>query len=210
MLTLESIIESILIKDHWQTFDLPMTPFGFIRLGDQLKNLNQKSPQVYIHVCDEGVLRNKVLRIGKAEDGVYQRWIKSTNGHCSTFLWAIGESERYGHNNAIRYPDYLLFFASLHGLKTKLYVLTCQNGAKGKGAARASEAALIAHCSPMWDGIRKKYKNFVDQDNHESITALGGALSVFRKQQSDEKVFSELIPKLNELGTDIGGIFEGF
>ncbi len=95
-------------------------------------------------------------------------------------------------------------------MKTKLYVLTCQNGVKGKGAARASEAALIAHCSPMWDGIRKKYNGFINQDNHESITALGGAIAAFQRQRNGEKVFSEQIPDLLELGTEIGGIFEGF
>jgi hypothetical protein len=213
-LTLETIIESILNKDHWQAFDLHMSPHGFDRLSNELNSLDQRTPQVYVHVCDEGVLKSKVLRIGKAESGINRRWIKDTNGHLSTFLWSIGKSEKYTYKNAIRYPVYLLFFASLFGLNTKLYVLTCQSGAKGKGAARASEQALIACRPPIWESYRKYDKlgkNYpilsgktADRDIHESVSELGGAYAAIKRQRSGEKPFSKPIPDLLGLGVNMG------
>ena len=154
MLTLDCLIDCILQRKHWQSFDLLMTEQGFKHLGNEISILNQIKPQVYIHVCEEGVLKNKVLRIGKAESGIYQRWVKAKNGHRATFLWATGDSEMLGHKNAERYPEYLLFFASLSGLKTKIYALTCQADFKGKMTARASEKALIGYFSPMWEDLK--------------------------------------------------------
>jgi hypothetical protein len=218
MLTLENIIASILNKDHWQTFDLHMTTLGFEGLSDKLNSFNQKSPQVYIHVCNEGPLKNKVLRIGKAERGVYERWINDGNGHLNTFLWAVGKSEKYGHKNAIAYPKYLLFFASLFELKTKLCVLTCQPGNKGKGAARASEKALICQFPPMWESY-KKYEKFgknyavlsgkdLDQEIHASVTELGGAYAAISRQRGGDKIFSKPVPDLIDFGANIGGSIE--
>jgi hypothetical protein len=208
MLTLDCLIDCILEKKHWQSFDLLMTEQGFVHFGNEDGILNQRKPKVYIHVCDEGVLKNKVLRIGKAESGIYQRWVKAKNGHRARFLWATGDSELYGHKNAERYPEYLLFFASLYGLKTKIYTLTCQADFEGKMTAQASEKALIGYFSPMWEDLKKLYKNFVDPDNRQSVTALGGSIAAIRMQRSGEMIFSKQIPDLIDLGSNIGGSIE--
>ena len=159
ILTLEQIINCILSENLWQPFDLSMTADGFESLGNELKELNQKTPQVYVHVCDEGILKNKVLRIGKGESGIYKRWITAKDGHQNTFLWAIDKTKNcYGKENALNYPNYLLFFALLNGLRTKLHILSFENGKDGKFAARSAEQALLGHYSPLWELFKIQYK----------------------------------------------------
>jgi len=203
MLKLTTITNCIFNKDHWQHFDLHMTPSGFTQLSDQLNSFDQL-PQVYIHVGNEGCLKNKVLRIGKAESGIKNRWIKDSNGHMNTFLWAIGESKKYGKKNAKKYPKYLLFFAGLFKLKTKLYILNCEKGTNGKAACRASEEALIGHFSPTWQYFRK-YEKFEpnypllsgknkDTDFHTLIEEHGGALKAIYAQREGREIFSKQIP----------------
>ena len=87
--------EDPLKHEYWQTFDLLLTPEGFDKFKHEINSLNQKVAQVYVHVCDEGPLNHEVLRIGKAKHGVIDRWVKQSWGHGNTFLWSIGESERY-------------------------------------------------------------------------------------------------------------------
>jgi hypothetical protein len=215
MLSLEKILEVVLPKENWRSFELEMTPVGFKRLGRELDSWDHSEPQVYVHVCTEGPLRNKVLRVGKAEAGINQRWLRATDGHCSTFLWASGDSDRYKCHNAIKYPKYLLFFASLYGLKTEIYVLSCERGDKGKGAARASEEALIAHFSPIWEHFKEYQKldpcfprlsgRNQDKDFHALVTTLGGAHAVIRSQRNEETAISKAIPDALNLGISVGG-----
>lgn len=203
MLTLENITDVILKKDHWQVFDLHMTPLGFEKLGNCLASLNQTSPQVYVHVCDEGGLENKVLRIGKAESGVYTRWIKAIDGHRYTFLWAVGHCEKYGPERAKKYLAYLLFFAGLLEVRTKLYVLTCQDGDRGKGAARASEKALISYYPPLWERYRRLISaTRLSQDILESIKKPGGARLVLAEQRKGK---NHPIPDLCKMCFDSDG-----
>ena len=161
ILTLKRLSNCILSDKPWQVFDLSMSVDGFAALNSELKKINQKMPQVYIHVCDQGILKNKVLRIGKAETGIYNRWLSAKDGHKNTFFWAIDKTKKYyGEKNAEGYPNYLLFFALLNDLKTKLYVLSCQDGKDGQFVARSAEQALIGHFSPLWETYRVKFKKF--------------------------------------------------
>lgn len=106
----------------YESYDLNMTVDGFEQVSNAMKIANKNNPQVYIHVGDQGAIENQVLRIGKAESGAYLRWMSSTNGHKNTFYWSIGESEKYKISNAENFANYLLFFASLVNLMTKLFI----------------------------------------------------------------------------------------
>lgn len=194
------MIEVILINEIWESFDLEMTKSGFERLKEQLSVYNYRRPQVYVHVIDEGPLRNKVARIGKAESGILNRWINSSNGHQATFLWAIGGSDKYGEKNAERYPSYLLYFSLLNELKTKLYVLSCQKGQDGKSAARSAEKALIGHFLPLWESYKRAFKKQKDFDLNE-LSKYGGALNKF--MQRSESLLSYLA-KIGVIPEDIG------
>jgi hypothetical protein len=60
----------------------------------------------------------------------------------------------------------------------------------------------------MWEDLKKLYKNFVDPDNRQSVTALGGSIAAIRMQRSGEMIFSKQIPDLIDLGSNIGGSIE--
>lgn len=174
-------------EDHlrdgcWQTFDLLMTPSGFDQFKQELVFLNQKKPQVYVHVCNEGILNNEVLRIGKAKNGVIDRWIKQSWGHGNTFLWSIGESERYA-SYAARYPNYLAFFASLTGLNTKLYVLTCES----TESMNQTEKDLIKYFHPIWESYKKTIRNYFLQypESKLPISNYGGARKEILRQRNE-------------------------
>ena len=113
-------------QELWHSYELRMTPKGFFTLEHNLESSKQEGPQIYVHKGLEGPLKNKILRVGKAKKGAIDRWINQTWGHRNTFLWSIGESRRYA-SYAKKYPNYLLFFAGLFELRTKLYVFSCQS-----------------------------------------------------------------------------------
>lgn len=188
-------------NDNLLILDLHMSPNGFERIGDKLKGLDKKLPQIYIHVGDEGKLKNQVLRIGKAHEGVYTRWITSSNGHKNTFLWSIGELDKY-RNHAEEYALYLLFFASLNELNTKLYVVTVST----KQETKRYEKELIEYFGPIWEQYKYiprnntnypiltgKHKN---KEIHASVTRLGGALKVITRQRNRINPYSHMIQDL--------------
>lgn len=201
ILTLERLMNCILSEKPLQVFDLSMSVDGFVSLANEPKISNQKMPQTYIHVCDQGALKNKVLRIGKAESGVYKRWVTAKNGHQNTFFWAIDETKNYyGQKNAQNYPNYLLFFALLNGLRTKLYVLSCQHGKDGQYAARSAERALIGHFSPLWEIYKVKFKNQSDFDPIE-LSKCGGALNQLKiRNESLVSYITTLGVNLEDIG----------
>lgn len=184
-----------------QVIDLHMTTNGFEQASKDLMRLDSKKPQVYIHVGAEGAFDNQILRVGKGADGAYKRWMRDTNGHKNTFLWAIGESKKY-KNSAQRYPNYLLFFASLAGLKTKLYLLTY----KDIGDAENQESALTKHYDPIWEQLKRlpksnsNYPYLTTQKRNEEVAALasgfGGALEIIEQQRSGRSPFSHPIQDL--------------
>jgi hypothetical protein len=179
-----------------------MSPDGFQKTSDELKSLDKKSPQVYVHVGSEGNLENQVLRIGRAKSGVYRRWMTSTTGHKNTFFWSIGVSEKYKKENAEKYPLYLLFFASLYELKTKLYVCTFQTEQK----AKICENKLIKYYGPIWEQYKifprsnRNYPILTGRNkNKEIVTSVGrlrGALDAINKQRQGNKPFSQPIQDL--------------
>ncbi|WP_353662458.1 hypothetical protein [Hydrogenimonas sp. SS33] len=57
-------------------FDLLMNEEGFADFSTEVKKLNKKIPQVYVHVCVDKICKNQILRIGKATIGIIERWIK--------------------------------------------------------------------------------------------------------------------------------------
>ncbi len=89
-------IKDLLENKNWKTYDLKMTKVGFENFTNKVISLNEKKPQVYVHVCIDKILQNEVLRIGKATNGIIKRWVKDKNGHNRTFLWSIGETDNYG------------------------------------------------------------------------------------------------------------------
>ena len=106
-------IEDLLKNEDWKVFDLKMTKSGFHNFTNEVISANERKPQIYIHVCVDEILQNEVLRIGTATNGIIERWIKSGSGHGSTFLWSIGESQKY-KSYAKDYSNYLIFFAELN------------------------------------------------------------------------------------------------
>jgi hypothetical protein len=192
-------VENILNK---YGVDLHMSPAGFEQASDELKKIDKKSPQVYVHVGSEGNIENQVLRIGSAVSGVYRRWMNSTNGHKNTFLWAIGESDKLTKENAEAYPLYLLFFAGLSELKTKLYVLTFQT----REEAKTHEKKLMNYYGPIWEiykyypRMNKKYPFLSGQKKNREIVAsvarLGGALEAIKEQRYGNNPFSQPIQDL--------------
>lgn len=191
-------------QENMQVIDLHMSINGFEQTCDKLERLDNKKPQVYVHIGAEGYLDNQILRIGKGADGAYKRWMKDTNGHKNTFLWAIGESRTY-KNSAKRYPNYLLFFASLAGLKTKLCLLTYENIEETEN----QESALTAHYDPIWEQLKRlpksdsNYPFLTTQKRNEEVAALassyGGALEIIEKQRSGRSSFSYPIQDLVQM-----------
>ncbi len=193
---------NILYNENQLILDLHMSPNGFEKASNELKKLDKKLPQVYVHVISEGNLENQVLRVGRALSGVYTRWMASTNGHKNTFFWSIGQSEKYKKENAEEYPLYLLFFASLIELNTKLYVLTF----KTKQEAKNCEKELIEYYSPIWEKYKifprsnKNYPVLTGKNKNKEIVAsvarLGGALEAIKKQRDGNDPFSQPIQDL--------------
>ena len=138
----------------FQVFDLHMSQEGFVKVSSELKEMHRRSPQIYVHVGVEGVLKNQVLRIGRAKNGTYNRWMQTGNGHKNTFFWSIGESDRYGQRNAEAYSNYLLFFAALFNQKTKLYVIDVN-----EEEMSAKEDELIREYNPIWEQYRSLLKS---------------------------------------------------
>ena len=186
-----------------------MSPNGFEKASDELKRFDTKSPQVYVHVGSEGNLENQVLRIGSAQTGVYRRWMNSTNGHKNTFLWSIGKCDKYKKGNAEEYPNYLLFFASLFELRTKLYVYSFSS----KEQAKDCEEALIDYYAPIWERyyvlsgkkrsfprLTRNFPRLSGQNKNKKIVAsvarLGGALDAIEKQRDGNDPFSQPIQDL--------------
>ncbi len=175
-------IEDLLKNNDWKVFDLNMTKSGFDNFSNEIISLNEVRPQVYVHVSIDKILQNEVLRIGSAKNGIIQRWISGTNGHGSTFLYSIGESERY-KNEAIKYQNYLIFFAELKDLNTKLYILNCETDESMKN----TEKELIKYFNPIWEQFKKPIKDYlkINQNIKESATPCGGAIQIINKDFND-------------------------
>ena len=175
-------IENLLNKQNWKVFDLKMTKQGFDSFNDKIASLDESKTQIYVHVSIDTILQNEVLRIGSAKNGVVERWIKGTNGHGSTFLYSIGESERY-KNSARKYQNYLIFFAELKGLNTKLYVLDCETTESMKNI----EKELIKYFNPIWEQFKKPIKIYLEENQNikESASLCGGAIKIINKNFSN-------------------------
>ena len=155
-----------------------MTVDGFTSLESLLSVENSPNPQVYIHEDKE---TGRILRIGKATNGVLDRWIKNTSGHACTFLWAIGKSHRY-QNMAIRYPHYLAFFAGLHGRNTLLHVLTVDPLELSKTETKFRHK----HC-PVWEYyLRDSATKYLRTNKMyvEAVAELGGAIKIINNQRA--------------------------
>ena len=172
-------IQSILIPEKWKVFNLEMTKSGYEFFSNELQKLNETNPQIYIHISIDNNFKKNILRIGSAKNGVIHRWIKSSNGHGSTFLYSIGESERY-KNSATRYPNYLIFFAEQYTLKTQLYVLDCKDDISMKNI----EKELIKYFNPTWEQFKKVIKEYLKLHIDIKIRAsqLGGALEILNTE----------------------------
>ncbi len=171
----------MLIPEKWKVFNLEMTKSGYDIFSNEIKKLNETNPQIYIHIFIDNNLKRNILRIGSAKNGIINRWIKSSNGHGSTFLYSIGESERY-KNSATRYPNYLIFFAELHTLKTQLYVLNCKDDISMKNI----EKELIKYFNPTWEQFKKVIKEYLEShiDIRIQASKFGGALGVLNEENS--------------------------
>ncbi|NND00002.1 MAG: DUF2726 domain-containing protein [Gammaproteobacteria bacterium] len=153
-----------------QAFDLHMSPEGFAKLSSELKAVHGGAPQVYIHVGAEGELKNQVLRIGRAKNGTYNRWMQAVSGHKNTFFWAVGESDGYTRKNAVKYSNYLLFFAALLNQKTKLYVIEVE-----AENMLAKEKELIKEYTPVWEQFRDTLKN---SEEYPTLTGKNKNLAI--------------------------------
>lgn len=171
-------IENLLNNQNWKVFDLKMTKQGFDNFSDKIISLNESRAQIYVHVSIDTTLQDEVLRIGSAKNGIVERWIKGTNGHGSTFLYSIGESKRY-KNSAKKYQNYLIFFAELKNLNTKLYVLDCETTESMKNL----EKELIKYFNPIWEQFKKPIKLYLKENQDIKVTAslCGGAIQIINK-----------------------------
>lgn len=145
------------IAPNFQVFDLHMSQEGFVKVSSELKEAHRRTPQIYVHVGVEGGLKNQVLRIGRAKNGTYNRWMQTGNGHKNTFFWSIGVSDHYGQKNAEAYSNYLLFFAALFNQKTKLYVIDVKEEEMSD-----KEVELINEYNPIWE----QYKSLLKSSKH--------------------------------------------
>ena len=186
--------DDLLKKGNWQTFDLLMTSQGFDNLKYELESINQRAPQIYVHVCAEGTLKNEVLRIGKAKYGVIDRWIKQGWGHGNTFLWSIGKSKHYA-SHADKYPNYLAFFACLKGLETKLHVLSCES----IESMNQIEKDMIKYFHPIWESYKKSIKQYFKQNPEikQPISKYGGAERAIISQRNGVSSLSQFIPDVS-------------
>lgn len=186
-------------------FDLHMSPEGFAAMSAELKKAHRRTPQIYVHVGTEGKLKNQVLRIGRAKNGTYNRWMQAGNGHQNTFFWAIGESDRYSQINAADYPNYLLFFAGLFDQKTKLYVIDVNEDDMVDG-----EQTLIEEYRPIWEQYRdtlkfsKQYPTLTgknrDQGIVDAVAKLGAARRLIFEQRKLSNDLANKLPDVMSLG----------
>ena len=170
---------------EWKSFDLLMTPSGFDNFRREIMASNHKKAQVYVHVCDEGILNQKVLRIGKARNGVIDRWVNQSWGHGNTFLWPLGETKHY-ESYADKYPNYLIFFACLIGLKTKLHVISCES----TGSMNQIEKDMIQSLGPIWERYKKSIRWYFERnpETKQPIAEWGGAKKAILSQRNGESV----------------------
>jgi len=175
-------IEDLLKNKDWKVFDLRMTKFEFEDFTNKIIFLNEVRLQIYVHVSVDKILQNEVLRIGTATNGIINRWIKSSSGHGSTFLWSIGESYKY-KSYAKDYPNYLIFFAELKNINTKLYVLNCET----KESMLNIEKELIKYFNPIWEQFKKPIRNYfkINQDIKKLVIPCGGAIKIINKDFND-------------------------
>jgi hypothetical protein len=178
-------------KELWHSFDLLMTPKGFSILKHNFETSIQKAPQVYVHKGLDGPLKNKILRVGKAKKGAIDRWFNQTWGHSSTFLWSIGESRRYA-SYAKKYPNYLLFFAGLFELRTKLYVFSCQSIED----MNQIEKIIIHNFCPVWESYKKNIKSYFTYNPvmKENASKYGIAKSLISNQRKENMILLQGIP----------------
>ena len=175
-------IKDLIENKDWKTFDLTMTKVGFDNFKDNVISVNERKPQVYVHISIDEILQNEVLRIGTATNGIIDRWIKSASGHGSTFLWSIGESQKY-KSYAKDYPNYLIFFAELKNINTKLYILNCET----KESMLNVEKELIKYFNPIWEQFKKQIRNYfkINQDMKKLAIPCGGAIEIINKDFND-------------------------
>jgi hypothetical protein len=195
--------------DETSVFDLDMTPEGFDKVSSELKEAHRRTPQIYIHVGVEGNLKNQVLRIGRAKNGTYNRWMQSGNGHKNTFFWSIGESDSYTQKNAADYPNYLLFFASLFNQSTKLYVIDVN-----QDDMAAKETELIREYKPIWEQYRdtlrysNKYPTLTGKNRNQAIVdavaKLGAARRLIFAQRKLSDDSAKKLPDVVNLGLRSG------
>ncbi len=125
---------------RWDSLPLEMSRRGV----DNFKRLTEKTPRqpmVYVHV---EMPSRRVLRIGKAEHGIYRRWATDPNGHLATFKWATSKSGPY-QGYAGKFPHYVLFFRLLDGMATRVWFLTCS-----KVTINFKEKELDHRYVPVW------------------------------------------------------------
>jgi hypothetical protein len=135
----------ILKDETWRAFPLDMTCEGLVRFAAVAKGAS-KEPTVYVHV---ETATGRVLRIGKAERGLYARWCQASNGHVATFEWAMGWSNRY-KRYAAQFPNYVLFFRRIAHRPTTVWALVCE----ATPASRV-ERLLISGLGPVWEPFAK-------------------------------------------------------
>lgn len=187
----------------WDEFELLMTEKGFETCSSKMQKLNHQ-PQVYIHVGNEGRLFDKALRIGVSKKGAYYRCIKNNDGHMHTFYWATGNSVKYTEERVYRdgTANYMVYFANLSGLKTKLYVLSLDNYAE---AVRA-EKIFISELKPIWETFKQAHKvnkkfpiltgNKKDMEIFTALAKCGGAMKYLTAQRNDLKAIK--LPEISE------------
>lgn len=165
---IEPLLKNIFIKDHWDEFDLHMSESGFNQLEEMLKEKHndcgtktQSRCQVYVHVCiEDGPLNNKIIRLGKSEAkgySVYERWINANDSHKVAFFWPMGLPVKSSNSYKSFTGKFFLFFAGLANLKTKLFILNCED----KTTAQVCESILLWHFDPLWE----KYVKIVNGGN---------------------------------------------
>ena len=126
----------------------------------------------------------RILRIGRAKNGIRDRWIVKGNGHRATFEWATGDSEKYTIENAVVYQNYLLFFASLFGMSTKLFTITFPKNDDGFNEMQKVETHLIAIHNPFWEWFRPKFRTIAEKHNLSGLHEYGGALKSIKANTS--------------------------
>lgn len=199
------------INHEWDEFDLLMTEDGFSKCDSEMQSL-KRQPQVYIHVGNQGKLTNKVPRIGVAKSGTYRRFITNNDGHMHTFFWSIGLSQKYTEERALDTSNYMIYFANLYGLKTKLYVLSCESYEK----AREAEKAFISGLKPIWEKFKKAHK--VDEkfpilttknkniEVVKKISKCGGAIRYLVGQRNNAEFIQ--LPEIQKWNIENHGEFE--